>query len=140
MTIAPSSYQRRARRGGSVEGPQGFWGSLFERLGRSEVLARLALCLAAAVALLVLVRGWTEPQPFRRGGVAPYGVVARVPFEKPDPERTRAAQDRAAAQVRVVYSQDKAPLVRLRDGLKNRVAEIAAADSLATVSRAAWLE
>jgi putative nucleotidyltransferase with HDIG domain len=140
MTIAPSSYQRRARRGGSVEGPQGFWAALFERISRAENIVRLALCLAAALVLLVLLHGWSEPQPFRKGSIAPHGVVARVPFEKPDPERTRAAQDRAAAQVRVVYAQDKAPLVRLRDGLKNRVAEIAAAETLAAVSREAWLE
>jgi putative nucleotidyltransferase with HDIG domain len=140
MTIAPSSYQRRARRGGSVEGPQGFWAALLERISRAENIVRLALCLAAALVLLVLLHGWSEPQPFRKGSIAPHGVVARVPFEKPDPERTRAAQDRAAAQVRVVYAQDKAPLVRLRDGLKNRVAEIAAADTLAAVSREAWLE
>jgi putative nucleotidyltransferase with HDIG domain len=140
MTIAPSSYQRRARRGGSVEGPQGFWAALLERISRAENIVRLALCLAAALVLLVLLHGWSEPQPFRKGSIAPHGVVARVPFEKPDPERTRAAQDRAAAQVRVVYAQDKAPLVRLRDGLKNRVAEIAAAETLAAVSREAWLE
>jgi len=140
MTIAPSSYQRRARRGGSVEGPQGFWGSLVERISRAENIVRLALCLAGALMLLVLLRGWSEPQPFRKGSIVPHGVVARVPFEKPDPDRTRAAQERAAAQVRVVYSQDKAPLVRLRDGLKNRVAEIASAETLAAVSREAWLE
>ena len=138
--VAPSSYRRRARRGTSVEGPQGFWAMIVERISRAEVLVRLALCLAAALVLLILLHGWTGPQPFREGSVVPHGIVARVPFEKPDPERTRAARDRAAAQVRVVYTQDKAPIVRLRDGLKNRMAEIAAADTLATVSREAWLE
>lgn len=113
---------------------------LIERASRAEVLVRLSLCLAAAAVLLVLLHGWSEPLPYRIGSVAPRGVVARVPFEKPDPERTRAAQERAAAQVRVVYSQDKAPIVRLRDGLKNRAAEIAGSETLAAVSRAAWLE
>jgi putative nucleotidyltransferase with HDIG domain len=140
MSIAPSSYRRRVKRGSSVEAPQGFWGRLVERTVRSEVLVRLALCLAAATALLLLLRGWDEPLPFRIGSVPPRGVVARVPFEKPDPERTRTARERAAAQVRVVYSQDRAPIVRLRDRLKNRVAEIAAAESLAAVSREAWTE
>jgi putative nucleotidyltransferase with HDIG domain len=140
MSIEPSSYRRRARRGVSVEGPQGFWTSLVERISRAEVLVRLALCLASGVILMILLHGWTEPQPFHEGSIVQHGVVARVPFEKPDPERTRAAQERAAAQVRVVYAQDKAPIVRLRDGLKNRVAEIAAVDSLTGVSRTAWLE
>jgi|694.fasta_scaffold05021_21 putative nucleotidyltransferase with HDIG domain len=140
MTIAPSSYRRRTKRGSSVEAPQGFWGTLLENVSRSEVLLRLALCLGAGVVLLILMHGWAEPFPFRAGMAPPRGVVARVPFEKPDAERTRTAQERAAAQVRVVYSQDKAPIVRLRDGLKNRIAEIAAAESVAASSRAAWLE
>ena len=140
MGIAPSSYRRRVKRGASVEGPQGFWGQLVERTARSEVLVRLSLCLGAAAVLLILLHGWTEPLPYQIGSVAPRGVVARVPFERPDPERTRTAQERAAAQVRVVYSQDKAPIVRLRDGLKNRAAEIAAVETLAAVSREAWLE
>ncbi|NDC62866.1 MAG: HDIG domain-containing protein [Planctomycetia bacterium] len=140
-TIPPSFQRRRGRLGGTVDVvPQGFWATLVDRASRSGVLVRLALCLAATLVLLIMLHGWTEPLPFREGMIVPHGVVARVPFEKPDPERTRAAQERAAAQVRVVYSQDRAPIVRLRDGLKNRVAEIAAAESLATVSRAAWLE
>jgi putative nucleotidyltransferase with HDIG domain len=140
MTIAPSSYRRRVKRGSSVEGPQGFWGTLLERVSRSEVLLRLALCAAAGIILLILMQGWHEPFPYREGMVPPRGIAARVPFEKPDADRTKAAQERAAAQVRVVYAQDKAPIVRLRDGLKNRLAEIAAAEALTASSRAAWLE
>ena len=140
MNIAPSSYRRRIKRGSSVEVPHGFWGTLLETVSRSEVLLRLALCLGAALLLLMVMHGWSEPFPFRAGMVSPRGVVARVPFEKPDAERTRTAQERAAAQVRVVYSQDKAPIVRLRDGLKNRLAEIAAADAVTASSRTAWLE
>ncbi len=140
MPVAPSSYRRTVRRGHSVEGPQGFLGALFERVSRSEVLLRLALCLGAATVLLIALHGWTEPMPWHSGSVATRGIAARVPFEKPDQERTRTAQERAAAQVRVVYTQDPAPLLRLRDGLKNRAAEIGAADALDVVSRDAWLE
>ncbi|MFM8986306.1 MAG: HD family phosphohydrolase [Planctomycetia bacterium] len=140
MPTSASNVRRRGKRGSQIDAPHGFWGLLWERVSRADVLVRLAVCLAAALVLLVVVHGWSEPFPFRPGMVPPRGIVARVPFEKPDPERTRTAQDRAAALVPVVYSQDKAPIVRLRDGLKTRVAEIAAADSLAAVSRKAWLE
>jgi len=140
MSTSPSPVRRRIRRASSVEGPQGFWGGLLETISRSEVLARLGLCLIAAVVLLILLQGWSEPFAFRLGAVAPRGVAARVAFEKPDLDRTRAAQERATSQVRVVYSQDRSPLLRIRDGLKNRVAEIAAAETLAAVSRDAWLE
>lgn len=140
MPVAPSSYRRTVRRGHSVEGPQGFLGALLERASRSEVLLRLALCLAAATVLLIALHGWTEPMPWHTGSVASRGIAARVPFEKPDQERTRTAQERAAAQVRVVYTQDPAPLLRLRDGLKNRAAEIGAADAIDLVIPDAWLE
>jgi len=132
--------RRRGRRGLSVEGPQGFWGQLLARISRTEVLARIGLCVGAATVLLILLRGWTEPFPFRVGSIPERGLVARLPFVRPDPERTRLERERAARKVFVVYSQDRAPIVRLRDGLKNRIAEVAAADTLAAVSRAAWLE
>ena len=135
-----SSYRRRGRRGGSLEVRPGFWGELLDRLSRTDVLARMAACLVAAAVLLVVLHGWSEPFPYRVGMVPARGVLARVPFEKPDPERTRAEQDRAAGKVPVVYAQDKAPITRLRDGLKNRIAEIAAADALPAVSRKVWLE
>jgi len=140
MPASAPIHRRRSRRSSPLEAPHGFWGLLWERVSRADVLVRIGVCLAAALVLLVVVRGWAEPFPFRPGMVPPRGIVARVPFEKPDPERTRTAQDRAAALVPVVYAQDKAPLVRVRDGLKTRVAEIAAADTLAAVSRKAWLE
>ena len=76
----------------------------------------------------------------RAGMVATHGIVSRVPFEMPDPERTRSAQERAKSLVRVVYAQDKAPIVRVRDGLKNRAAQIAAAEDLTTQSLGVWKE
>ena len=42
--------------------------------------------------------------------------------------------------MRVVYANDRAPVLRLRDGLKNRAAEIAAAETLGRGVRAEWLE
>ncbi len=140
MPVAPSSYRRTVRRGFPVDGPQGFWSTLFERASRAEVLVRLALCVIASGALLVAFHGWREPQAWRRGAIAPRGIAARVPFERPDAERTRTAQERAAAQVRVVYAHDQAALVRLRDGVKNRAAEVGGADVLDADSRDAWLE
>jgi hypothetical protein len=143
MTTPPtlSPIRRRGRRAGSADVlPQGFWADLGARVSRPEVLARLGLCVATAALLLVLVRGWEEPFSFRLGWVPPRGVVSRVAFEKPDPEATRTAQERASAKVRVVYTQDKAPVIRLRDGLKNRAAEISAVETLDAAIRDVWLE
>ena len=140
MPLVSPSPRRRPRRSGSVELPHGFWGLLAEKASRPDVLVRLGLCLAASLVLLVTLRGWAEPFAYGVGAVPVHGVVSRVPFEKPDADATRVARERAAAKVRVVYAQDKAPIVRLRDGLKNRAAELTAAETLAAVPREAWLE
>ena len=140
MPIGAPSFRRRSRRSGAVDLPHGFWSLLVGRAAKPEVLVRLGICLAGSLVMLVALQGWSEPFAFRLGTVPVHGVVARVPFDKPDPDATRVARDRAAAKVRVVYAQDKAPIVQLRDGLKNRAAEIAAADSLRTVPRDAWSE
>ncbi len=140
MPLGSPLVRRRQRRPGAVDLPHSFWQLLAGQVVRPEVLTRLGICLAGSLVLLVALRGWSEPFAFRVGSVPVHGVVSRVPFEKPDPDATRVARERAAAKVRVVYAQDKAPIVRLRDGLKNRAAEIAAADSLAAVPRDAWVE
>ena len=140
MAATSPQKRRRIRRGASVDAPHGFWGDLAARVSRPEVLARLGICAAASLLLVVMLRGWEEPFSFRLGSVPPRGLVSRVAFEKPDPDATRTAQERAAAKVRVVYAQDKAPVVRLRDGLKNRAAELAAAETLNRRVSEAWLE
>ena len=140
MALNVNHYRSRTRRGASVDAPHGFLMLLAERVAQPAVLARLGLCLAAAMVVLVMLRGWEEPFPFRLGWVPPRGIVSRVAFERPDSEATRTAQERAAAKVRVVYTQDKAPVVRLRDGLKNRAAEIAATEKLGNGIKKAWLE
>ena len=85
MSLLASQNRRRSRRGASVDAPQGFWRMLLDRVSRPEVLARLGICLGAALLLLVALRGWEEPFAFRRGWVPPRGVVSRVAFERPDP-------------------------------------------------------
>ncbi len=140
MPLGSPTTRRRSRRSASLDLPSGFWRTLAERLASPDIILRLGLCVAASAILLVLLRGWAEPFGYRVGSMPVHGVVSRVPFDKPDPDATRDEQTKAASRVRVVYSHDKAPVVRLRDGLKNRAAEIAAADSLATVPREAWGE
>ncbi len=140
MPFGSPTTRRRSRRPGSLDLPHGFWGMLAERMARPDVLLRLGLCVAASAVLLILLQGWAEPFGYQMGSIPVHGVVSRVAFDKPDPDATRLARERAASRVRVVYAHDKAPIVRLRDGLKNRAAEIAAADSLASVPREAWGE
>jgi putative nucleotidyltransferase with HDIG domain len=139
MQVAPSSYRRRLKRGASVEAPTGFWGKLIDQLVRSETIFRLSMCCVAGLVMLVVLQGWRPPMWAREGMVAPHGIVSRVPFEVEDNEGTRQAQERARRLARVVYTQDKAPIVQLRDGVKNLVAQISVNESLTVKSQAAWM-
>ena len=84
MTIAPSSYRRRTKRGSSVEAPQGFWGTLLENVSRSEVLLRLALCLGAGVVLTAstAIVDVTGPEPVEYSGRVPARSVV-IPGTRP---------------------------------------------------------
>ena len=58
MPASTSQPRRRVRRGSQIDAPHGFWSLLWERASRADVLVRLAVCLAAALVLLAVVRGW----------------------------------------------------------------------------------
>lgn len=123
-----------------MEAPTGFWGKLVDQLVRSETIFRLSMCFVAGLVMLVVLRGWRPPLWAREGMVAAHGIVARVPFEVEDEKRTQLAQERAKSLVWVVYTQDKAPIVQLRDRLKNLAAQISSSEWLTAKSHAAWRE
>jgi hypothetical protein len=79
MPTTTPNPRRRIRRGSQIDAPHGFWSLLWERVSRADVLVRLAVCLVAALVLLVVVRGWAEPFPFRPGMVPPPSCRSSTP-------------------------------------------------------------
>ena len=132
--------RKRSERVAALELPPNRWEQAWATLRRLDVLARIGLAVLAALFLCVLIRGWQEPFAFRAGAVPSRDVTARVPFAMEDPEQTREKQDRARWQVRYVYRHDPEPLARLRDALRNRVAEAMSADTFAELDPNVWAE
>ncbi len=128
-----SGGQRRTRleRVAAIELPPGRWDRAWASLQRGDVLARAALCVAAAVLLCVAVCGWTPPFPYRTGQVLSQSVAARVPFEAIDRSSTDTSRERARRQVASVYVLDPQPLDRIPSLLAAAVDEVMAAEGYA---------
>jgi putative nucleotidyltransferase with HDIG domain len=135
-----SPKRTRLKRVASVELPPGALERVLYLLQRSEVLARLGLCVLAVIALWAVTCSWHPPLGYRTGYTPARAVVAQFPFKKPDPQATREARDRARRQVRHVYENDPEVLVQLRAQLKNRITTVLAAKSLAELDRGVWQE
>ncbi|MGC3969861.1 MAG: hypothetical protein QM775_21775 [Pirellulales bacterium] len=92
--------------------------SRFERslmaLQRVDVLLRLMMCFATAVAIWGISGAWAPAFTFRENYVPQRDITARVAFERPDVIQTELARDRARAQSPFVYRQDAKDLDLLR--------------------------
>ena len=124
-----SGGQKRTRseRVAALEIRPSKWERAWTNLRRRDVLVRLGLCLATALALCLVIQGWNPPFPFRSGQTINRDVASRVAFSMKDPQETRDARQRARWDVRYIYTHDPEPLVRLRSQLRNTVAEVMAA-------------
>jgi cyclic-di-AMP phosphodiesterase PgpH len=136
----PSGNQIRTRseRVAALELPPGPWERIWSNLHRREILVRIGLLLLASVAMCFVIEGWNPPFEYRTGYTPAHILVARVPFNNPNPEATKLAQLRARSQVRYVYVQDSAPLVQLRARLRNTILEITAASALKDLDQGIW--
>lgn len=137
-----SGVQRRTRweRVAALDLPPGPWEQAWARLHRGDVLLRAAICVATAVALCVVIRGWYPPFVFRAGQVLLRDMVARVPFETVDREATESARDLARRQTRWVCMHDPRRLDRVIAALEIAVGEILAAESYAQMDPRAWAD
>ncbi len=124
----------RLERVAALELPPNLFDHMLRGLQRIDVLARIGLCVVAAVAMWLIVGGWEPPFSYRTGFVPQRDILARVEFREFDPVATKTAKDKAANQVRFVYQQDSSALVQLRAALINKLAEVS---NSATLGRAA---
>lgn len=112
----------------------------WEYLQRGDVLVRLGMCVLAVIGLWAVTTSWSIPLAYHRNFTPPRDVVAKVSFQKADPEGTKEAKALAARKVSYVYEQDKDPLVQLRFALQNRVVIVAGAKSLSELDKKVWAE
>lgn len=141
MSMSSGGQKRkRSERVAALELPPGTWERVWIGVRRREVLLRLGMCLATALVLCAILRGWNPPFTSRVGHSRQYDFVARVPFEVPDALATQAARDRARRQVRCVYRNNPEPLKRLGAELHAAVASVAAAGQYADRDAQLWSE
>ena len=132
--------RKRSERVAALELPPGLWGRTWVALRRRHVLLRIALCLVSALALCAVVRGWDPPFTYRVGYSRSHDVVARVPFERVDPNATETARNSARRQVRYVYRNNPQPLRDLAGLLHGAVAKVLEAKGYADRDPQLWAE
>jgi putative nucleotidyltransferase with HDIG domain len=125
-----SPKRTRQQRVAAVELPPGMWKTLWLNLQRGAVLLRLAMCAVAAIFLLFFTHAWDPPFSHRQGEIPRRDVIARVDFERPDPDATNKARDEARRLAIAEYDQNPDPLVQLRGQLVSDVGKLAKAESL----------
>src|SRR5690348_12846511 len=68
-------------------------------LHNRAIVARLALCLIALVALLGVVQAWKVPFTYRLGDRTEHGITTRIDFERLNPPATEVARLEAENRV-----------------------------------------
>jgi len=109
---------------------------MFERITSFDALARLGIAVAAAVILIVFVRGWEPPFAYRKGFIPQRAILARVPFKVYDEKKTDALRMQSGREVLAVYENIKEPIVQLRGAVKDALFAVReAADTTALTSK-----
>lgn len=137
-----SGTQKRTRseRVAALELPPGAFERALLYCRRGEVLLRLGLCVLTILALWCVTLSWSVPLEFQRDFAPSRNIVAKVPFQKIDPDKTREAKAIAASKVSFVYDHDRDELVQLRAAMQNRSLQVAGAKSLADLDKKVWDE
>lgn len=136
-----SRKSKRSERVASLELPPGQWERAWANLSRRDVLGRIGLSLLAAATICMVIRGWDPPDPsyiYHQGYTPPRDIVATVSFTKADPTATQAARGQARSQAKYVFERDSAPLVQLKEELRNTLMELTAAESVDKLNQKTW--
>ena len=111
-----------------------FW----QTISRGDVIARIVLCLAAAVIMAIVTRAWAPPQRYREGFTPARDIVARFDFAEEDRTAVVRAEESARRQARHVYKNDPQPLKEFRAELREDVAELLEAEDIGETTGKVW--
>ncbi len=132
--------RKRSERVAALELSPGQWERAWASLRRRDVLGRIGLALATAVAMAVVIGAWDPPFAYQGGFEPDRDIVARVSFDKKDDQGTELARELAKDRVRRVYTLDSTPLEQLRAALQNTIVAVTKADTLDDFGLRHWLE
>lgn len=98
-----SNKRTRSERVASIQLGPNQLSTWLSDLVTGPVLMRIAISLVAAVAILVIMRGWQPAFEFREGDVPARAIVARVPFDMVDVAKTAVLRDQKRRDVLCFY-------------------------------------
>ena len=128
MSYAPGR-RHRSQRGASLGLPPNFFSRTWELVRQPDVLLRLGLFAAVAILLWVIAGGGVPPFPFRTGDVPARKIVARVDFQRKDPDETIKRRQEAQRTAEAVYLNNARLLEERRQELTNKVGRLVQSDS-----------
>lgn len=126
--------KRRFSRALPLKPAGSFLDAIRQPVANRAVWLRLGMCGLALAALVICLRAWQSPFPYRIGDFIDHGIIARVDFKRVDRFNTDRARADAEAQTPHIFRNDPEPLVLLPAKLRANLREIADAKSLKDVS------
>ncbi len=133
-----SPIRSRFARVAAFELPPGRYARGVARLRQPAALARIGLCLAAAIAMWFVTAAWAPPFHFRSGHIPGRAIVAQAEFQVPDEEKTEAKRRQQRAETICVYQHDVRPLVEMRQALRERMFEVTRAKAFDELPAKFW--
>ncbi len=116
-----NSVRTRSERVASLQLQRSSWRLWTQQLLSGPAILKFLLACTAAVGMLVILRGWEPPFPYREGYVPPRAIVARVSFEVPDPNKTEVVREQRRREVLCYYENRPEALTQLRDAIKDQL-------------------
>ena len=107
-------------------------------MGRSDVWARIGLCLAATIFLFVLMSGWNAPFSYRVRQAPLRDMHAHTAFEVTDYRATSDRKERAKRNFLCYYENDPQALEQLRQALTDDLFEILQKDYVDVQESQVW--
>ena len=139
MSTAP--YKRhRTNRLGTFALPPGQLARVTQLLRSREVVTRIVFCLIAALAMWSGTRAWSPPFSYRTGYMPARDLYVRTEFKIPNPRATAELREQRRRETPWVYVNDPAPLLELRQRLKERVSQLALTESYEKIEQPVWRE
>lgn len=135
-----STKRNRPQRGSALKLPPGLIERGWDVIRRGDVLLRVGMCLLAAAVIWAVTGAWDSPFQYRAGDIPNRDIVARVNFQTIDEKATEDARRAAVSKMEFVYVHDRQLLDEVRQGLKDKVFQLLAANTYEKVDKELWSE
>jgi putative nucleotidyltransferase with HDIG domain len=107
-------------------------------LQRPDVMLRILMCFATALAIWGISGAWAPAFTFRENYVPARDITARVKFSRVDDVKTKEVRDRAFKQSPYVYTQDPRDLELRQAELNLLLDGVAATDKVTELKPDVW--